>query len=50
MKFMAGRPQDLKDLQQLKVTLDDIAFTRAYLAALPDKGTPADTVAEARAS
>lgn len=47
MKFFARRPQDLEDLDSLRVRTDDIEFVWSYLLALPAKGTPQSEIDEA---
>jgi hypothetical protein len=49
MKTLAGRAQDLSDLQALRPTADEWMFVRAYLASLPAKGTHPEQIAEALA-
>ena len=48
MKVFAGRPQDIDDLLAMRVRTDEATFVRAYLDALPRKGTPPDQVRDAR--
>ncbi len=48
MKFIAHRPQDLEDLDQLQVRLDDIQFVKRYMFGLSAKGTTEDQITEAR--
>jgi len=48
MKFLAGRPQDLEDLEELGVENDDITFTEQYLESLSVKGTCSSEIANAR--
>jgi hypothetical protein len=48
MKFIAHRPQDLHDLEELKVAAADIAFVENYLNCLPAKGTTLEEIQEAR--
>lgn len=47
MKVIAGRPQDLEDLQAMRVRADDVTFVRAHLATLKDKGTHPDQIEDA---
>lgn len=47
MKILAGRPQDLEDLQSMKLRSDDVIFVRGYLATLAAKGTPQDQIDDA---
>jgi hypothetical protein len=48
MKVLSGRPQDLEDIRAIGPTSDDLRFVREYLEALPDRGTLASEVDEAR--
>lgn len=49
MKVVAGRPQDLEDLEAMRVRTDEVAFVRDYLAGLKDKGTRQAEVEDAYA-
>lgn len=49
MKVLAGRDQDIEDLQAMRVRPDDVEFVSAYLNALGRKGTRPEEVEEARA-
>jgi hypothetical protein len=49
MKFIAGRPQDIDDLNALGVDRTDGDFVRKHLESLARLGTPMDQVDEARA-
>jgi hypothetical protein len=49
MKVLAGRPQDLEDLDQLKVRADEIEFVRTYLSTLKPKGTSPEQIDDALA-
>lgn len=44
MKVLAGREQDLEDLDMMRVRRDEIPFVRAYLDALREKGTHQDQI------
>lgn len=47
MKVIAGRVQDLEDLEAMRVRVDDVSFVRNHLAALRDRGTPQDQIDDA---
>ncbi|MBY0311879.1 MAG: hypothetical protein K2W85_07400 [Phycisphaerales bacterium] len=49
MKVIAGRVQDLEDLEAMRVRTDEVAFVRDHLATLRDKGTPQDQIDDAYA-
>jgi len=48
MKVLAGRDQDIEDLQAMGVRADDVQFVRAYLDSLPDRGTTPEQIDDAR--
>lgn len=48
MKVLAGRDQDIEDLDAMKVRTDDLDFVRAYLNKLAEKGTKPEQIEEAR--
>ena len=39
MKVLAGRDQDLEDLDAMRVRQDEVPFVREFLDTLPEKGT-----------
>jgi hypothetical protein len=47
MKVLAGRPQDVEDLQQMSVEAHEVALVRQHLAGLEAKGTDPQQVQEA---
>lgn len=49
MKVLAGRAQDLEDIEVLRLRSDDVAFVRRYLKSLGAKGTDRDEIAAAEA-
>ena len=49
MKVLAGRDQDIEDLQAMRIRRDEVAFVGEYLESLDSKGTRPDQVEEARA-
>lgn len=49
MKVLAGRDQDIEDIQAMRIRRDEVPFVRDYLNALKDKGTRTDQIEEARA-
>lgn len=49
MKVLAGRDQDIEDLQAIKLRTDDVQFVREYLDSLAGKGTKAQQIDDARA-
>lgn len=49
MKVLAGRDQDIEDLQAMRVRQDDVEFVNEYLESLDSKGTRQEQVEEARA-
>ena len=48
MKVLAGRDQDIEDLDAMKVRTDDLDFVRAYLNKLTERGTKPEQIEEAR--
>lgn len=48
MKVLAGREQDLEDLQTMRIRADDIKFVQFYLNKLFKKGTSQDQINDAR--
>jgi hypothetical protein len=48
MKVLAGRDQDIEDLQAIRVRSDDVEFIEAYLNMLANKGTHQDQIDGAR--
>lgn len=48
MKVLAGRDQDIEDLQALRIRSDDVAFIETYLNMLVSKGTQQGQIAAAR--
>jgi len=48
MKVLAGRDQDIEDLQAMRIRRDDVEFVSEYLDSLDNKGTRPDQVEEAR--
>lgn len=48
MKVLAGRDQDIEDLQDLKVRSDDVDFVEAYLDGLVGKRTSRQQIDNAR--
>ncbi len=48
MKVLAGRDQDIEDLQAMRIRSDDVAFVESYLATLASKGTHQDQIDDAR--
>ena len=46
MKVLAGRAQDIEDLQHMRATVSEAEFVREYLAGLEAKGPFADQVAD----
>lgn len=49
MKVLAGRDQDIEDLQALRIRQDDVDFVTAYLDSLDSKGTKQEQIEGARA-
>jgi len=47
MKVLAGRDQDIGDLQELRVREDDVEFVRRYLDTLAFKGTTQEQISDA---
>ncbi len=47
MKVLAGRPQDIEDLQSMRIRSDEAAFVRRYLQMLSARGTPASQIDDA---
>lgn len=47
MKVIAGRPQDLEDLQAMTVRSDDVEFVRSHLSTLNKKGTTQPQIEDA---
>lgn len=47
MKVLAGRPQDIVDLQSMRPSAADIDFVRAHMRTLAAKGTPGDQIDDA---
>ncbi len=47
MKVVAGRAQDIEDLELMQVRRDEAEFVHVHLAGLEDKGTHADQVRDA---
>ncbi len=48
MKVLAGRDQDIEDLQAMRVRSDDVDFVKAYLDKLADKGTSMKQIMDVR--
>ena len=48
MKVLAGRDQDIEDLQAMRVRTDDVQFVHEYLDALADKGTKQEQIDDAQ--
>lgn len=48
MKVLAGRAQDIEDLEAMRLRADDVAFVHAYLDTLHPKGTHHDQIDDAR--
>ena len=48
MKVLAGRDQDIEDLQAMRVRSDDVTFIQTYLNTLASKGTQQGQIEEAR--
>lgn len=48
MKVLAGRDQDIEDLQAMRVRRDDVEFVHEYLDSLDSKGTKREQIEEAR--
>jgi hypothetical protein len=48
MKVLAGRPQDVVDLESVRVRVDEAEFVRTFLEKLPEQGTPQDQIEDAR--
>jgi len=48
MKMLAGRDQDIEDLQAMRLRADDVRFVHKYLDSLADKGTKQEQINEAR--
>lgn len=44
MKIVAGRTQDLEDIQDMGIRTDEVTFVQAYLKQLPSQGTPQDQI------
>lgn len=44
MKVLAGRDQDIGDLQELRIREDDVEFVRRYLDTLAAKGTAQEQI------
>jgi len=49
MKVLAGRDQDIEDLQTMRIRQDEVAFVKNYLDSLSEKGTKREQINEARA-
>jgi len=49
MKVLAGRDQDIEDLQAIRLRADDVQFVCEYLDSLVGKGTQAQQIDDARA-
>lgn len=49
MKALAGRDQDIEDLQAMRIRRDDVEFVSDYLNSLESKGTKPEQIEEARA-
>lgn len=49
MKVLAGRDEDVADLQAMRIRQDDVEFVSEYLNSLDSKGTKPDQIEEARA-
>ena len=47
LKLMAGRPQDIEDLETMAMNADEIAVLRAHFAAWSDDSWPAGAIANA---
>lgn len=48
MKVLAGRDQDIEDLEAMRVREDDVEFIRTYLDGLDEKGTHQEQIDDAR--
>ena len=48
MKVLAGREQDIEDLQVMRVRSDEVGFVRTYLDKLTGKGTSLEQINNAR--
>lgn len=48
MKVLTGRPQDLEDLDAMRVTQEDVVFVRDYLSRLKSKGTTETEINDAK--
>jgi uncharacterized nucleotidyltransferase DUF6036 len=48
MKVLAGRDQDIEDLEEMRVRADEVEFVRTYLDGLGEKGTHPDQIDDAR--
>jgi len=48
MKVLAGRDQDIEDLQAMRVRQDDVEFVSEYLNSLEGKGTKPEQIEDAR--
>lgn len=48
MKVLAGRDQDIEDLQAMRVRRDDVDFVNTYLDKLAEKGTSLEQIKQAR--
>ncbi|MCA9304733.1 MAG: hypothetical protein KC996_11480 [Phycisphaerales bacterium] len=49
MKVLAGRDQDIEDLEAMRVRVDDAEFVRRYLGELANKGTDPGQIDNAHA-
>lgn len=49
MKVIAGRPQDLDDIEAMKVREEEVLFVRDHLTRLESRGTDPEQIADARA-
>jgi len=47
MKVLAGRDQDIEDLQGMRIRQDEVQFVRDYLDAIKSKGTKRKQIEEA---
>ncbi len=47
MKVLAGRDQDIEDLEAMKIRTDDVEFVLQYLGSLASKGTTHEQINEA---
>ncbi len=48
MKVLAGRDQDIEDLQAMRIRQDDVDFVTDYLDSLDSKGTKPEQIEEAK--